>query len=103
MSPRLITAMLPFTDAGKSFGRPKPQRTYVPLASPSGEPFNGNASRTVLAPSVMSVARTSPSGIVERTPTPGATTDRDPRFSHTAAVPFVSSAPIGMTPGYPAG
>src|SRR5947207_5898717 len=36
--PRLISAILPLTDAGKSAGLPMPQKTYGPVSSPCFDP-----------------------------------------------------------------
>src|SRR2546423_1262479 len=104
-SPRLIRAMLPFTDAGKSLAvLPSPQSTKVPVSEANGEPVRGLAVSVAPALVVTEPIAPVPRGTVESTSTPGAEmATSGPTFEKSATLASESTAATAMTPGYAAG
>src|SRR3954447_17457285 len=104
-SPRLISAMLPATAAGKSAAvAPSPQLTNVPVTLPSAEPFSGTAA--MLVPLLVLMDEISPvlSRTVDRTSTPGPEmATSGPKFEKSATLRLALTAATATTPGYAAG
>src|ERR1041385_8775851 len=98
--PRLISAIFPLTDAGKSVTSPNPQKTYGPLKLLSGSSSNatmriGVAPCGVTEPNVSPLPRIQ----VERTSTPGgASAPGGPKFENVACVERPSTAAMATTP-----
>src|SRR5205823_14431685 len=104
-SPRLMSAIFPFTDAGKSLAPPVAQKTYGPLNAMVGENSSGSErkdaeSAGVTEPNVSPL----PMGNVDSTSTPGAASITwGPMFENVATFDALSTAATAMTPSYAAG
>src|SRR5436305_6593975 len=108
-----MSAMLPFTDDGKSLLLPLPQLTMWPIAVVSEVQFSGFplvsdapilCASTEMPLESATLSSSAMAAYVERTETPGATTLRSaPRCENEATAPVESIAPTETTLEYAAG
>src|SRR5258706_1229999 len=103
--PRLITAILPFTDDGKSaLVAPNAQSTNLLVTLPKAEPVNAADASCAPMSGWTNARLPVPTRRVESTSTPGAAiATSGPTFEKLATLYVESTAATAMTPGNAAG